>query len=122
MRHFGLLMAAVVVGLFGGLLPWLFSADWPWWPWLLGGAFALSAVVRPQWLAPVYTLWLRFGRIMAVVNSFIILGLIFYGLITPIGLVMRVLRIDPLHRPPQYPESFRSVSRARPPQQMEKPF
>ena len=42
-------------------------------------------------LDPVYQLWIRFGDAIGWVNSRIILGVLFYLVIAPIGLLLRVL-------------------------------
>lgn len=98
LRHFGLLMAAVLTVLFGLLLPLLFGAAvLPRWPWLAAGIFVLAALAYPPCLGPVYAVWMRFGQVMSVINTYLILGLVFFLLITPIGLAMRLLRIDPLN-------------------------
>jgi Saxitoxin biosynthesis operon protein SxtJ len=77
------------------------------WPVLFGGsprgwaaavalAFALVGMLRPAWLAPLNRLWMRFGLLLGAVVSPIALGLLFYGVLTPIGVLMRLFRSDPL--------------------------
>ena len=122
LRHFGLLMAAVVGALFGLLLPWLFDRPLPAWPWALAAAFAVPALLRPAVLRPVYALWMRFGHVMGTINAYLILGLVFFIVLTPIGRVMRLLGINPLLRPASRPDSFLAKSRRRPPQHMDRPF
>ncbi|MBP2675902.1 MAG: hypothetical protein H6Q84_2742, partial [Deltaproteobacteria bacterium] len=54
LRHFGLLMAAVIAVLFGLLLPWLLDRALPSWPWLLAAAFAIPALLWPAALRPIH--------------------------------------------------------------------
>lgn len=122
LRHFGLLMGAVVAGLFGLLLPWLLGRSLPYWPWALAAAFAVAALLQPAVLRPVYRLWMRFGHVMGTINAYLILGLVFFVVLTPIGRVMRLLGINPLLRPPSRPDSFLATSRRRPPEHMDRPF
>ncbi len=41
-------------------------------------------------------LWTRFGLLIHAIVSPVVLGLLFYGVITPTGLIMRALGKDPL--------------------------
>lgn len=123
LRNFGLTTGSIVVLLFGLLLPWLLSHAWPRWPWILAGVLGGLGLVAPMLLAPVYTVWMKFGQVMGAINTRIILGLFFYLIVTPIGLAMRLFRWDPLRRRMTATEtSHRVPSRAKPKQHMEKPF
>ena len=127
LRHFGLLMAALVAGVFGLLLPLLFGrapSTWPLWPWLLAAPLVALALAWPAGLAPVHRLWLRFGAVMAVINTWLILGVVFFLLVTPLGLLLRLLRVDPLRlrRPPARAKSLLEPSTAREADHMSKPF
>ena len=44
----------------------------------------------------MYRWWIRFGDLLGWVNTRILLTLIFYLVVTPIGLVMRLFRRSPL--------------------------
>lgn len=62
---------------------------------LLVGAIGLA---RPRWLAPIFTLWMIAAFPLAWLVSTLVLALIFFGLLTPLGLVFRLLGRDPLDR------------------------
>lgn len=97
LRAFGLLMGAILVLLFGLFLPWLRGSAWPLWPWLLALPFIVLALARPRWLQPVSRLWGRIGAVLGWINTRVLLGVVFYFVILPIGLMMRLAR-DPLAR------------------------
>jgi len=97
-RNFGLVTSAIVVGLFGLCLPWLFSLAYPKWPWIFGGILGAWALLAPTTLKPIYAGWMKFGNVMNWINTRLILGIIFYGLILPFGLVMRLFGKDPMRR------------------------
>lgn len=59
-------------------------------------AFLILAVVRPKILAPLNHLWLKFGLLLYKVVNPIVMALMFYLSILPIGLLMRLFRKDPL--------------------------
>jgi len=66
------------------------------WHWMLPVAVAFLgvALVYPRLLAPLNKLWLKFGLLLYKVMNPLILGLLFFVTITPIGLVMRLCGKD----------------------------
>lgn len=98
LRDFGLITGALFALIFGLLLPWKFEWSWPVWPWALLAILAFMAFVSPAALNPVYRIWMRFGLIMGSIISRIILGLVFFLVVTPIGLIMRATGRDPMNR------------------------
>ena len=122
LREFALVTSAVVVGLFGLILPWLFDLAWPIWPWILAGLLVTSGLVAPMALQPVYKLWMRFGLILSKITTPIIMGLVFFLVITPTGLIRRLFSGDPLARNFDNEESYRVLSKKAPARNMERPF
>ncbi len=55
-------------------------------------------LVGVWWLAPLNRAWMRFGELLHRIVSPIVLGVIFYGVFTPVGLVMRMARRDAMKR------------------------
>jgi predicted membrane metal-binding protein len=70
------------------------------WPWWLGLSIALAVVayVAPRILGPLNRLWAKFGLLLHMIVSPIILGVIFFLCIVPIGFLMRLFGNDPLRR------------------------
>jgi hypothetical protein len=68
----------------------------PRWPWWLGAAavFAVLAYVRPAILGPFNRLWTKLGLLLFKVISPVVLALIFFLCITPIGWIMRLAGKD----------------------------
>jgi hypothetical protein len=64
----------------------------------LSALTALAAIVKPDILAPLNRLWMKFGELLHRIVSPIVLGIIFFGVITPFGRVMALSRRDPLRR------------------------
>jgi hypothetical protein len=50
----------------------------------------------PRILDPLKRLWLRFGGLLHIVVSPVVLALFFYTIVTPIGVCLRLLGKDPL--------------------------
>ena len=58
--------------------------------------FALTAFLAPRTLAPIHRWWMRLAEVLGWINTRILLILIFYLVVTPLGLLMRLLRRAPL--------------------------
>jgi hypothetical protein len=123
MRKFGFLMGAIIVILFGLLLPWLFDHDYPLWPWIPAGLLWLAAAALPASLVPVHSTWLRIGHALGWINTRIILGLMFYTVFFLVGLFMKLLGNDPMSRKfDKTLDSYRVPSEERARDHLEKPF
>ena len=63
---------------------------------ILAVLFLLITVIIPQALLPLNRLWMRLGLLLGMIVSPIVLGIIFFGLVTPYGVVMRMFGRDEL--------------------------
>ena len=52
----------------------------------------------PKLLISVYNVWVKFGSAIGRINSYIILNFLFYFIITPMGIVIRLFGKDPLSK------------------------
>ena len=123
LRDFGLLTGALFALLFGLIFPWSRGYRFPLWPWILCVLLLGTALLRPQLLKPVFSAWSRLGLVLGWINSRVVLTVIFYVVILPVGLVMRlfgrdamVRGFDPDATTYRVPTSSSSV------ESMEKPF
>jgi hypothetical protein len=57
-----------------------------------------AAMLRPVWLRPLHTGWMALAFAIGGLVSRVILTLFFYGIITPLALVLRLIGKDFLHR------------------------
>ena len=87
-------MAAVFLSL--RLLRWLRGRPVRWWSLLVGAAFLLSGLLYPRILGPLNRLWLKLGLVLHAIVSPVVMGLLFYSTVTPIGILFRWLGKDPL--------------------------
>lgn len=69
-----------------------------WTPALVGALHWGLSVLLPALVRPIHRLWMAFALALGFVMTRVILFLVFFGLVTPIGLVMRLLGRDPLDR------------------------
>ena len=69
--------------------------------WLVAAAVLLAiTIAMPRILAPLLRLWMKLGGLLHMVVSPILLSMFYFLGVTPIGLVMRMMRIDPLRLKP----------------------
>ena len=123
LRQFALIFAAIVVVVFGIVIPLLTGNGFVWVPWAIGGIFALWGLLAPATVRPFYRLWMRFGMLMSAIVNRAVLGIVFYLILLPFGLVFRIRGIDPLKRKwDPKSSSYRVASDDPDPKQMERPF
>ncbi len=93
-RSFGFLFA----GMFAAYGVWpVFHGHPPrLWAVVLGGALLAVTLIRPLWLRPANRLWFAFSMLLHRVMNPLIMGILFFGVVTPIGWLMRMAGEDPL--------------------------
>jgi hypothetical protein len=91
-RAFGIVFAVVFALI--GLLPLAFGGGGRVWALAVGAAFLAVALAFPRVLAPLNRLWLRFGLLLHRIVSPLVLGIMFFLVVTPMGLLMRALGKD----------------------------
>ena len=96
LRRFGLTISGGLVLL--GLLSWFRGhTTVPVLFWTIAAVLFLLALIFPRLLLPIEKAWMGLALVLAWVNTRIILTFLFYAILTPIGMVMRLFR-DPLDR------------------------
>ena len=86
-RSFALVFAAVLS--IHGAWPLMHLAGPRWWSLGLAAAFAAVAFIRPQILRPLNRGWLALGRLLNRIVSPLVMGAIFFLVVTPIAAVAR---------------------------------
>ncbi len=98
LRRFGLVMALFIAMVFGLVLPWLSGKSMPVIPWIVSTCFVVWSLVWPMGLKLVYKPWMKVGHYLGLVNTKIILGLIFYFVFSPVALFFKLSGKDPMER------------------------
>ena len=91
LKEFARTMICMLPLVFMLILPWWFNSAIHWWPAAASGVLGLLYFVYPLALYYPYRVWMAVASVLGWVNTRIILGLVFYLLILPIGIVMRSL-------------------------------
>lgn len=105
-RDFGLLVGGVLLALGGW---WFYRGKYTALSGLLlvvGTTLALAGALRPKLLVVPNRLWMGMAEAMGFVMTRVILGVVFFLFVTPIGLVRRLFGGDPLGRRAGRTESY----------------
>ncbi len=125
LRQFGLMLGSIVVGVFGLLLPWIWEWDqFPNFLWIAAGILVVFwALLAPDSLRGLYIVWMRIAMVIGnVVNAFI-LAVVFFIVITPMGIVMRMMGKDPMRRTlDERVVSYRVTSKVAARDHVERPY
>jgi hypothetical protein len=122
LREFGLTTGAIIAVLFGLFFPWLIEQPIPRWPWIIAGVLAAWGLLAPLTLQPVYRGWMKFGILLSRITTPIIMGIVFFLVVTPMGIVRRLSNSDSLARHFDKTASYRVPSPKPPAKNLEKPF
>jgi len=93
-RSFGLVFSGCFLVI--GLWPLVHRNPTRDWALVLAATFFAIALIRPALLGPLNRLWLRLGLLLQRIVSPVVLGLVYFTTVTPIGLLMRLLGKNPL--------------------------
>ena len=77
--------------------PLLYGNDLRLWSLFVSFIFLILGLMNSKILSPLNRIWFKFGIILGKVFSPIVMGIIFFIVVTPIALIMRILRKDILN-------------------------
>lgn len=121
-RDFGLIVGCVFCLI--GLWPMIRHGEsLRLWAIVSGALLIVLGLAAPSILSPFFKIWMKAGHAMGWINTRVILGILYFWLITPMGVVMRLFGWDSMRRTPNPDaESYRVLRRARPPSHMKRLF
>lgn len=97
-REFGLIVGGVLVLLSTW---WFYRAKFPAAREVaitIGGLLVILAIIFPRALVWPNRAWMAFAEVLSVISTKVILAIVFFLIITPIGIVKRMFGWDPLNR------------------------
>jgi len=97
LRKFGLTLAIVFL-LISGLFLFRQRHNLAVYSLVISLLFVIMRLAPVILLKPVYIIWMRFASVLGWVNTRVILIVLFYLVFTPLGLLMRLFKIDLLER------------------------
>ena len=94
-RSFGIVF--FIVFLLIALYPLLKGNDLRIWSLITSFIFLALGLINSKILTPLNRLWFKFGLLLGKFVSPLIMGIIFFVVVTPIGIIMRLLKKDLLN-------------------------
>ena len=94
-RSFGIVFFIVFLPI--ALYPLTYSGEIRIWSVIISAIFLFLGLLNSKILSPVNKLWFKFGIFLGKIISPLIMGIIFFLVVTPIGLMMRLLGKDLLN-------------------------
>jgi hypothetical protein len=122
LRQFGLLVGGVFLVI--GIWPLVFRSEpFRLWAICLGGLLMIVGAILPRALGPIHQAWMWVGHILGWINTRILLGIVFYGLVTPIGIIFRLMGKDAMRQAfAQDSSTYRVMRQPRPRSHMKYQF
>jgi hypothetical protein len=122
LRSFGFMVGGIFAAI--GVWPLIVRGAEPrWWALVVAALLILPAAIYPPVLAWPHRGWMWIGHVLGWINTRIILGVIFYLIVTPIGMIRHWLGKDPMGRrlSPDL-DSYRITRSPRPPSHLTKQY
>ena len=94
-RSFGIVF--FIVFLIVAIYPLINNADLRIWSLIISIIFLILGLINSKFLTPLNKLWFKFGLLLGRLISPIIMGMIFFFVVTPIGLLLRIFGKDVLN-------------------------
>ena len=94
-RNFGLVF--FIVFLVIAIYPLINSSEVRFWSLIISILFLILGLINSKLLTPFNKVWFKFGIFLGKIISPIIMGIIFFCVVTPIGFIMRLLSKDLLN-------------------------
>ena len=94
-RNFGIVF--FVVFLLVALYPLIHAEEIRLWSLIISIIFLILGLLNSKILGPLNKIWFKFGILLGKIVSPLIMGIIFFLVVTPIGFIMRLLRKDVLN-------------------------
>ena len=105
LRIFGVTMA-VGFGLIGALFHARGHASAAYGAWIFGAVAATLGLTGTQLALPIYWAWMGVAFVMGHIMTRVVLILVYYGVVTPVGVISRLAGRDVLALTPRNPETY----------------
>ena len=93
-RNFGVVF--FLVFLIIALWPFLEGENLRLWAFIISLLFLILGLLNAKILTPLNKMWIKFGEILGNIISPLVMGIIFFGIVTPIGLFLKLIGKDVL--------------------------
>jgi hypothetical protein len=94
-RSFGIVF--FIVFLIIAIYPFLNQGELRLWSLIVSIIFLILGLLNSKLLLPLNKIWFKFGILLGKIVSPLVMGIIFFFVVTPIGILMRILKKDLLN-------------------------
>ncbi len=94
-RNFGIVFTIVFIII--GLWPLINNGEIRYWAILIAVIFLILGLLNSRLLNPFNKIWFKFGILLSKIVSPVVMGIIFFLVVTPIGLLMKIFKKDLLN-------------------------
>ncbi len=94
-RNFGIVF--FVIFLIIAIYPLIYEGDIRIWSLIISIIFLILGLLDSRILTPFNRIWFKFGVLLGNIVAPIVMGVIFYLVVTPIGIIMRIIKKDILN-------------------------
>ena len=91
-RNFGIVFS--IFFLVVALWPLLNSNEIRYWSLIISLIFLILGLINSKILTPLNKLWTKFGYFLGSIISPIVMGIVYFAVVTPTGLIMKLLGKD----------------------------
>ena len=119
-RNFGLVF--FIIFLILGLWPITNAEEIRIWLILLAFIFLILGIMESKLLSPLNRLWFKFGIMLGAIVAPIVMGAIFFIVVTPIGIVMSIIGKDLLNKKHDKKKETYWIKRIKPTGSMKRQF
>lgn len=120
---FAVSMSWAIPLIFTLILPWLFDKPWQLWPLGISAYLLIANFTWKPLLLPAYVFWMMFAAVLGYINTRLILAIIYYLIMLPIGIFLRLTNKLQYQRKPKEAETY-WIRRDKSPEptDLERPF
>ena len=107
LREFGFLIGFGLPIFIGWIIPAISGHPFRSWSLWVGCPSLILGIMKPSLLFHPYKIWMKLGNALGWINSRVILGLVYFIILQPIALIMKISGYDPLREKKSKEISYR---------------
>ena len=119
-RNFGLVF--FIIFLIVSLWPLTYGGSIRIWLVIISMVFLILGLMNSKMLTPLNLLWFKFGIILGAIVAPIVMGVVFFLVVTPIGFTMRIMGKDLLNKKPDKKKETYWINREKSAGSMKRQF
>ena len=119
-RNFGLVF--FIVFLIVSLWPLTYGGSIRIWLVIISMVFLILGLMNSKLLTPLNKLWMKFGMILGAIISPVVMGIVFFLVVTPIGVILRIMGKDLLKKSYDKKKKTYWIKRGKPVSTMKQQF